>query len=421
MLDFFEIKKMKFFKKMGKELSKQRTIDISVEKTLKSMKSGFKVMPSREIQAWKAYLVVTFAAGFAAALIWGAYISIYPISTASETQQVTLTANSAVASHSSGEEFPVELLLDTAEKNIVAVQAIFTYDKNVLELKSIDTSGSSFIYEVKNTIDAGAGQGFVSMAKSTPGVNSQSAKVAVANFRALADTAEPTLQLKFDTLGAVTDSAAILDDGQGTNVLGKVLNKASVAASVAANSAESSIGFLVGLSDTLAKISWSEGSLTSSNYVVERKTGKAFFSKIAEVGSDVRSFIDRSVKSSKLYSYRICQLNEAGAKSCTPEKQVKTPAKKKIFKPRLTAGIQDGKINLTWSPIYTTDFNVVIQRKSGNTKKFTTLSVISSDTQNSYLDETVVPGTKYAYRMIVKSRKKNSQTTKQVNIVAPKI
>ena len=52
-------------------------------------------------------------------------------------------------------------------------------------------------------------------------------------------------------------------------------------------------------------------------------------------------------------------------------------------------------------------------------KKYTTLSVVSSDTQNSFLDETVVPGTKYAYRMIIQAKRKTSQTTKQINVVVP--
>ena len=166
MFKFF--KKMSFLKKMGKELSKERKIDISVEKTMKSMKSGYRVVPNMEIKAWKAYLAVTFVAGFSAALIWSAYLSIYPVSRATETPEVTLSTSSATAAHKAGDEFPVEILLNTAGKNIVAVQAIFNFDKNVIQVVNMDTSASDFNYEIKNSIDADTGQGFLALAKPTP-------------------------------------------------------------------------------------------------------------------------------------------------------------------------------------------------------------------------------------------------------------
>lgn len=410
-------KKMTILKKIGRELNRERSIDVSVEKTLKSVKSGYKVVPSMEIKAWKAYLTVTFVAGFAAALVWGTYMSVYQSSQANEPGQVTLFTSASSASHKSGENFAVPIFLDTAGRNIVAVQVVYNFDKNTLEFVSADISGSGFNYEIKNSVDASLGQGYIDLGKPTPGASGSEVKVAILNFRAISDVSEPTVALKFDSAAAVSDSAAILDDGQGTNALQRVLNK--MANVPAVPEADFSINAITGLTDTVIRIGWTDGPFENSKYLVERKTGTADFSKIGEAESTERVFVDRTAKPSKLYAYRICQENGSGEKSCTAGKQVKTLKKKKIFKPRLTAGIENGKVRLSWAPAYARDFNVVLQRKIGKAKKFTTISVVSSDTENSYLDEAVTPGTKYAYRMMIKARKKTTVTTKQINISVP--
>lgn len=413
---------MSFFRKMGNELSRERNIDFSVEKAVKSMKSRYRVIPSKEINAWKAYVVVTFVAGFSAALIWGTYMSVYQSSRAGETEQVTIFTSPAAASHKSGEDFSVPIYLDTAGRDIVAVQVVFNYDKNALEFKSADVSDSGFNYEIKNSVDTGLGQGYVDLGKPTPGVRGAAVKVVALNFRAISDVSEPAVALKFDSVAAVSDSAAILDDGQGTNVLQRIANNIPSIAGPSpapAPAAESSIDAISGLCDTIVRISWTAGSSDSGKYLIERKTGKADFSKIAETESADRIFVDRTAKPGKLFAYRICQESGSGEKSCTEGKQVKTMKKKKIFKPRLEAGIVEGKVSLSWAPVYTKDFSVILQRKAGKAKKFSTVSVVSSDIQNSYRDEAVVPGTTYSYRMVVKARKKTTVTTKQIKIAVP--
>lgn len=416
---------LNFLKKMGEELGKQRTIDVSVEKTLKSVKSGYRVVPSMEIKAWKAYLTVTFISGFCAALIWSAYMSIYPTSVATENPQVTLFTSASIASHKSGEEFPVQILLNTAGRDIVAVQAIFNYDPNAIQVINVDTSDSNFNHEIKNSVDTGAGQGFLALARPTPGVNSQSAKIAVVNLRALSDVNEPAIRLKFDTAAAVSDSASILDDGLGTNVLQRLASlfpeatRAPETGTPPATSDEFRLTSNIGLTDTVVRLNWSANATGSGNYVIERKLGKADFVKIGEMGSSEAAFTDRSAKPGKTYLYRICQVNEAGEKNCASQQQVKTPGKKKIAKPRVSAQVENGKVNLSWTPTYTTDFSVVVQRSTGNKKKFATLSVVTSDSQNSYLDESVAAGTTYYYRLMIKAKGKKTQNANPIKVVVP--
>lgn len=396
------------------EGNKKRKIDESIEKTIRVVEKRYQIVPSMEVKAWKAYLIITFAAGFCAALIWASYMSIYPRSKATETAQVTLSLSVSSQTHKSGEEFPVDILLNTASKNIVAVQVIFSYNPGDLQLVNIDTSGSDFSYEVKNSVDSALGQGFVAVAKPHLGVSSDKAKIAKVNFKALKDVAEPAIQLKFDSSEAVTDSAAILDDSKGTNVLQRVLNGAEVETQNAFK-----ISSIVGLADTVVKINWSDGPIADSDFAIERKEGKKDFAKIAEVGSEERAYVDRSARPSKLYAYRVCQQSGTGEKTCTDGSRVKTMKKKRIFKPRLVAMIENGKVKLTWSPTYTSDFSVFVQKRIGKQKKFTRLSVINSDSVNLYLDESVTSGQKLKYQILVAAKKKNTQKSKSIGIAVP--
>jgi hypothetical protein len=406
---------MSLLKKMGYELSRSRKIDVSIEKTLRSVKSGYRVVPSIEIKTWKAYFIVAFVAGFSAAMIWSAYMSFYPVSEASDAK-VTLSASSAVASHKSGEEFPVQILLNTAGKNIVAVQAIFYYDKNSLELLSLDTSDSSFNYEVKKTIDTGAGQGFVALGKPTPGVNSASAKVATATFRAIADVSEPTAQLKFDSLAAVSDSAAILDDGQGTNVLEKLAYSYSTVNSNPAP-ANFQISSIVSLADMIVKLDWTEGSLTGKSYIIERKTAKTGYAVVGTTENSVKTYTDHGLKPSTAYVWRICQQNDNGEKACTAEKSLRTLKKKKIIKPRLSVVNENGKMRINWSPAYVSEFRLTLQKKVGKQKAFKSFTVVSPDL-TTYLDENVVAGTRYIYRLVVSLKGKSTTYSNNIKIVS---
>lgn len=209
----------------NKKDESQRTIDEVVKQTTQNIKSGFVMMSKAHVKAWKAYLTVFFVAGFFSAIIWGAYNSWFVGSMgATSVSMYTLTTNEV---HKAGEAFQTQILLDSASQNINAVQAIATYDSSQVSVSSIDTTSSSsdFPNEVLKKIDTAASKITVAAAKQTPGVNSSGAKIATVNLSALKDFNGAGITLKFLLPAAVDDSAAIADDGKGTNVLGLVYTK----------------------------------------------------------------------------------------------------------------------------------------------------------------------------------------------------
>lgn len=201
-----------------------RRIDKSVGKMTDTLKTQFVVASKREISAWKAYLAVLFAAGFFTALILVYSNGNWQMKSHATGEQASMSTLTSFPNHRQNDQFSVTIYLDTALNNIVSALAVATYDPSAVEVLTVDTSAASsdFTYEVYNNIDAQNGKITVGVGKPTPGVNSASAKVAVVTLRALEDFSGAGFSLKFDTSLAVDDCAAILDDGQGTNVLEEV-------------------------------------------------------------------------------------------------------------------------------------------------------------------------------------------------------
>jgi len=139
---------------------------------------------------------------------------------------VTMFTQMDYDTYHTGNQFQIQIFLDTATQDIVAAQAVADYATDTIQIDSIDTSSSDFTMEVKNSNDSGTGHMLVAVAKPTPGVNSATAKIATVTVTALKDfTGQAVLTLKFDSALAVDDCAAIADDGNGTNVLEGISNQ----------------------------------------------------------------------------------------------------------------------------------------------------------------------------------------------------
>ncbi len=225
LLKYFNVKKM-FNSPDSPDRGKNRAIDEKIKQTAGSLKSKFVLVPSMEVKAWKAYVIVMFAAGFAAALVWSAYNEWYIRSGASGGKAV-MEAQDSCKKHQKGDQFQSSVTLDTDGGNVSAVYVIAAFDKNAVEVSSVDTSASDFKYEIKKEIDPQNGKVTVALGQKSPGVNSSAARIAVVNLKALEDFKGPSLALKFDSKEAKNDSAAVSSNGLGTNVLEKVKSSAA--------------------------------------------------------------------------------------------------------------------------------------------------------------------------------------------------
>ena len=212
------------FKKMKNEKNNSsRPIDKAMSDTTKNLASHYAVMSKTEIKAWKAYLTVFFMSGFCAALILSAYNSWYIGSRALTGPTIfTQTTNEV---HKAGEAFQTQLLLDSASQSVNAVQVIATFDPALVSISSVDTASSDFPNEVLKKIDTTNNKITIASAKQTPGMNSSQAKIATVNISAIKDFNGAGITLKFLTSSAIDDSAAIADDGKGTNVLSAITAK----------------------------------------------------------------------------------------------------------------------------------------------------------------------------------------------------
>ncbi|MEM3062756.1 MAG: cohesin domain-containing protein [Nitrososphaerota archaeon] len=119
-----------------------------------------------------------------------------------------------------GEEFPVNIFVDTRSKNVVVVSANLSYDKDHLEVISVDLSGSLFELTAENEVNEAEGKIKITVGKPTPGVKTRKGKVATVYFRAKAAMTPYTPNIYFNfTPGSSFFSTVILDDKQGTNIL----------------------------------------------------------------------------------------------------------------------------------------------------------------------------------------------------------
>lgn len=147
-------------------------------------------------------------------------------------ENATLSLSPDNNTYNVGDEFIVNVLLNTAGKNVVAVGVYLNYDPSQLQVINIDTTNSIFgkSYEIINYNGSASHTpaGKIEIVKSAPrpGVNTSNGLIAKINFRALSETtpSEDNVRFEFTSAYARDDSDVILDDGQGTDILSGVNN-----------------------------------------------------------------------------------------------------------------------------------------------------------------------------------------------------
>lgn len=122
-----------------------------------------------------------------------------------------------------GEEFSIDVLINTVGSNVVVSAAYLSYDKKKMEALSIDIAGSVFDMTAEKEINTNDGKIKITLGKPTPGIitfKGNAIRMATVRFKALEKTNPRIDNLYFDfTKGSSLYSTVILDDKKGTNIL----------------------------------------------------------------------------------------------------------------------------------------------------------------------------------------------------------
>lgn len=207
----------------------QRPIDKISEETFSWWEKNYILITKTRVSTLKGFLVIAFIAGAVASLVWTVSLNVQTNMEAGGTS-ATLSLDANSLSVIEGEEFDVDVILDTNNNSAVVARAIVNYDPSVFELMTYDTEFAFFQEASACNLasgpceivieDADKGEIDITVARPTPGVNVESGVVAQLHFKTIAvGPVEKDISLSFKKEGDYADSDVILDDGQGTDFL----------------------------------------------------------------------------------------------------------------------------------------------------------------------------------------------------------
>lgn len=148
---------------------------------------------------------------------------------------------------------------------------------------------------------------------------------------------------------------------------------------------------------TSLTLSWKDNSTTESGFKIERKEGNAAtFTQIKQTGKNVTSFTDTGLKTNTTYTYQVRAFNGGGdspfSNSASGLTLPGTPA-------GLTAtAASQTEIDLKWTDTSANPAQFQVERSTGNGSFVVIASNVAAGT-TTFADQTVQPGTKYAYRV----------------------
>lgn len=263
-------------------------------------------------------------------------------------EKAVLSLSPLAGSFKVGEEFSVDVFLDTGGYNVVAVGAYLSFNPKYLKVIKIDTKNS--IFNTNNpcsyngspceiiNYDNDEGKIEIVKAKPTPGVNTKKGLVATIHFLAKREIQpeEDNLTFNFISAFAKDDCDVILDDGKGTDILSGVNNARYVilpsgggVVLFSSDTAPPSIKEInVSVKETKATISWktSEPSISWIVYGTTTEYGKE--EKILSFATS-HSITLKNLSPSTTYHYQIKSKDKAGNIGYFVDKTFTTLAPKK--------------------------------------------------------------------------------------------
>lgn len=357
-------------------------------------------------RSWKIISIATIIAAAIIFLAW-AFVS----KTSGEIADFSLSPSSTTVT--AGGNFNMDVILNTRTNNIVAAKAVVRYNPADFSLVGYDTSSSAFsagnscVYdgkpcEIINRDDA-SGQIIVTLAKPSPGVNTEAGLIATLNFKALRAVAptDENITIYYAAYQSYDDSDAIFDDGLGTDILNLVYNSM-----VTANLPVPTSFSATGSSATEVSLAWSNPDPTVGivGYKVYRNN--------IEIGTvTTTSYVDSGLTPLTAYNYRVSAFDARGNNSAqtagvsgTTLADTTNPEKPASL---VATPVSMTEVDLSWSA--STD-NVGV----AGYKVFRNSSEIATVTTTNYSDSGLSPEISYNYTVSSFDAAGNNSTVSDV-------
>lgn len=145
-------------------------------------------------------------------------------------------------------------------------------------------------------------------------------------------------------------------------------------------------------------LSWTDNADNETGFEVERSTDGTNFTKISDLSSNTTSFNSNGLTSATRYWYRVRALNSGGASAYSNVADATTSQLAPAAPARLTAtSMSYQQVDLSWTDISANENTFHIERSTDGTS-FTEIATVTANS-TSYQDKTVLPVTRYFYRV----------------------
>lgn len=172
------------------------------------------------------------------------------------------------------------------------------------------------------------------------------------------------------------------------------------------------------LTSTKLRLTWSDNTAIEAGYEVERRSGAASFARIATLPIDTNTFVDTGLATNTLYTYQVRAVNAAGA-SLYSNTASGTPVPTLPAAPGGLGATAQSHIRVTlgWQDRSFNEEQFRIERKTGSGE----FSLLSTPTANATaaLDNSVVPGTTYTYRIRAANEDGTSAWSNESTVTTP--
>ena len=154
--------------------------------------------------------------------------------------------------------------------------------------------------------------------------------------------------------------------------------------------------------------SWTDNSSNETGFKIERKVNDGVWEAIGELGQNANQYDDLDVDSGSAFTYRVIAFNGSGEADATAGNPVELFESETVpeMPTELQVNANEASISLTWSDNASNESSYKVQRKTTDSE-WTDLVTLAVNSE-SYLDESVVVGTSYYYRVYALNNVGNS-------------